>query len=169
MAGLSAIGHFFKKLGSGLLKVLGFINHYVSDDMLEQAAKKVVELGENALLNNETRRNQAVAWAMKELHLPESLARWTVETAVIKVKAGDKNLEDAFARWIETHGDDMPPAATQVTDQPPTNPAPAVPGSGAGISGVAIPAGVISGTGTVTPPANTSSTPFVPPVAGKDG
>jgi hypothetical protein len=77
---------FFSGLGKNILKAAKYILKRVPDVQLDIAIG-IVKVAAGKFIDNEQRRNWAVGQIMSELKLPESLARWLVETAVIHAKA----------------------------------------------------------------------------------
>ena len=84
---------FFKALGKSFAKAGKFILSRVTDDQLVQAMVFVREAADK-FVDNAARREWAVTQLMIKFHLPESLARWLVETAIQQIKAeGAKALD----------------------------------------------------------------------------
>jgi hypothetical protein len=76
---------FFKKIGSSLAKAFNVLVKFVSDADIDEAVD-VVQEAAGKFLDNAARREWAVAQVMQRLGVPERIARWIVETAVIEAK-----------------------------------------------------------------------------------
>jgi hypothetical protein len=162
-----AIGHFFVRFGKKLGSTLMFIRKHVSDQILEQAIDKALELGENKLLNNETRRNQLVDFLQNHFGLSENIARWTTETAVANIKNKIESGEASVDKWIDEHRpldritQALPPTGASAQPLPP-NPAAAplptapIPAEGVVVTSTQAPTGELAGVGTVTTPGPTT-------------
>ena len=90
------IGDFFSGLGKGLVKVANYILRRVSDAQVDLAVG-VVKIAAGKFIDNAQRREWAVGQIQKELKLPESLARWLVETAVLQLKTEAEEVVDKAA------------------------------------------------------------------------
>jgi hypothetical protein len=101
---LKQIGKAFASLGKYLAKFVTDAQIDIAIDVVRDAADRFIE--------NADRRE----WAVKELqgrvHVPEAVARWLVETAVIAVKA-------QVAEALEKAGDELK-KVNDPKDVPPT-------------------------------------------------
>ena len=84
---------FFSGLGNGFLKVAKYILKRVPDTQLDLAIG-IVKIASGKFIDNDSRRSWAINQLMTQGKLPESLARWLVETAVIHAKAEAEELID---------------------------------------------------------------------------
>ena len=84
---------FFGGLGKGILKAAKYLLKRVTDSQLDMAIG-VVKIAAGKFIDNDSRRSWAINQLMTQGKLPESLARWLVETAVIHVKAEAEELID---------------------------------------------------------------------------
>jgi len=77
---------FFKGLGKGLALVGKYVLKFATDAQIDVVVG-IVTISANKFIDNAERREWAVAQVQKELKVPESIARWLVETALLHVKA----------------------------------------------------------------------------------
>ena len=82
---------FFAGLGKHILKAATYILKRVSDAQLDIAIG-IVKVAAGKFVDNDSRRSWAIQQLMSQAKLPESLARWLVETAVIQAKAEAEEL-----------------------------------------------------------------------------
>ena len=86
------IGRIFGFLGTAFARIGRAIMRVVNSDQLEQAIDIVKDAGVT-FVENAQRREWAVAQIMTRFGVPERIARWLVETAVIELH----ELADAAA------------------------------------------------------------------------
>ena len=98
------IKSFFGSLGKGFAKVGDYLLHLISDADIDFAVGIVKELALKQI-DNAAKRELAVDKVAKELKLPESVARWLVETAVLKLKQEAGKLIDKGADKLKTLND----------------------------------------------------------------
>ena len=91
---------FFSGLGKSILKAAKYILKRVPDAQLDLAIG-IVKVAAGKFIDNDSRRSWAVHQLMTEAKLPESLARWLVETAVIHIKAEAEELIDEAAEKVK--------------------------------------------------------------------
>lgn len=84
---------FFAGLSKGLVKVANYIIKRISDSQIDVAIG-IVRVAAVKFVDNAARREWAVSQLQSELKLPESLARWLVETAVLQLKSEAQELID---------------------------------------------------------------------------
>lgn len=80
------IKSLFSGLGKGLAKVGLYVIKNVTDAQVDIAVG-LVGVAAGKFIDNGQRREWAVKQLQTELKVPESLARWLVETAVLHIKA----------------------------------------------------------------------------------
>ena len=78
------VGRIFGFLGKAFAHIGKAILRFVKDDQLEQAIDIVKEAGAT-FIDNAARREWAVIQIMQRFGVPERIARWLVETAVIEL------------------------------------------------------------------------------------
>lgn len=97
------VARFFKSLGH----LLGGLLSHLSDEHIH-VALSFVQMAAQRQIDNAQRREFAVSRTQAALHVPESTARWLVETAVQLAKGGvDKGLVKLEEKLIAL---DPPPA-----------------------------------------------------------
>ena len=84
---------FVKKLGKGLKAAASRIFKSITDQQIDIAIA-IVKAASLKFTDNAERREWAVTKVQSELRLPESLARWLIETAVVQVKEEVAQLLD---------------------------------------------------------------------------
>ncbi len=82
---MSKLGSFFKKLGGGMKKLFSLVATLATDQQIS-VAMGIVQQFAGQQIDNARRREAAVARVQSKLKVPESLARWLVETAVQALK-----------------------------------------------------------------------------------
>ena len=84
---------FFSGLGKNIIKAAKYILKHVTDAQLDLAIG-IVKIAAGKFVDNDSRRSWAINQLMTQGKLPEALARWLVETAVIHAKAEAEELID---------------------------------------------------------------------------
>lgn len=92
----------FKNIGKGFVAAGKFILKRVSDSQIDIAVG-IVSVAAGKFIDNGQRREWAVKQLMAELKLPESLARWLVETAVLQLKGEAEALVTKAATKAKAH------------------------------------------------------------------
>ena len=95
---------FVKKIGKGLQAAAKRIFKSVTDRQIDVAIA-IVKAASIKFTDNAERREWAVEKVQSELRLPESLARWLVETAVIQVKEEIAQLLDEAGEAVKKLND----------------------------------------------------------------
>ncbi len=100
-----SVKDFFAGLGKSMLAIAKYVLRLVPDAALD-AAFAIVKQASIKFIDNTERREWAVGRLVTELKIPESLARWLVETAVLRLKAEAAELLDNASDEIKKHNKD---------------------------------------------------------------
>lgn len=98
------IKEFFADLGKGIANVAKYIIKRIPDAQID-IALAIVKSAAGRYIDNTQRREWAVGELQKEAKIPESIARWLVETAVLQLKAETEAQIDELGEKVKKLND----------------------------------------------------------------